>query len=68
MITRRISVDRENEAFLKFILEGYDGIAGITKAGGAVNMVEMQIPCGFIGDVDDLMESLKSEVRWCEQS
>ena len=51
-------VERKNIAFLKFIFEGYDGIAVITTVDRPKGIVMFRIPPGCENDVDVVLQDL----------
>jgi len=62
-IQKTIRVDRREIAFLKFILEAYDGIAVLTTVDPALGVVLLRIPPGCIEEVEAILDSLKKEIR-----
>ena len=51
-------VERKNTSFLKFIFEGYDGIAVITTVDRPKGIVMFRIPPGCENDVDVVLQDL----------
>ncbi len=51
-------VERKNISFLKFIFEGYDGIAVITTVDRPKGIVMFRIPPGCENDVDVVLQDL----------
>ena len=57
-----LRVDRRQIGFIKFILEGYDGIATLTTVDAGLGVVSINIPEGCIDIVDDLLETLGRDI------
>ena len=57
-IRRYYRIDRRQIAFLKFILEAYDGIATLSTIDARKGIVSLDIPPGCQSDVDSVMEDL----------
>ncbi len=57
-IRRYYRIDRRQIAFLKFILEAYDGIATLSTIDSRRGIVSLDIPPGCEPDVDSVLEDL----------
>jgi hypothetical protein len=68
---RYFRVDRRHIAYLRFILEGYDGLASLTTIDPHQGIVALSIPEYFVEDVNGLLVALAgetgiTEIRWPE--
>jgi hypothetical protein len=62
-VRRYYRVDRREIHFLKFILEGYDGVAVVRTVDPVAGVVALHIGPGCQGVVDMVMEDLEKEIR-----
>jgi hypothetical protein len=62
-IQKTFRVDRREIAFLRFILEAYDGIAVLTTIDPVLGIVSLRIPLGCMEEVETILDSLKKEIR-----
>lgn len=62
MIHRYYRVDRRSICLLRFILEGYDGLAVLTTLDAREGIVVLRIAPGCEEDVDRLLCELKKDV------
>jgi len=62
-IQRVYYVDRSQLAFLKFVLEGHEGLALITTLDPHVGKIAVFVPPGREEELDIIMEALQPEVR-----
>ena len=56
-------VDRREIHFLKFILEGYDGVAVVRTIDPPKGLVALHIGPGCQGVVDTVIEDLEKEIK-----
>lgn len=56
-------VDRREIAFLRFIIEAYEGIAVLSTVDQHRGIVVLNIPCGCEEIMDSLICSLSSSIR-----
>ena len=56
-------IDRRQIAFLKFILEAYDGIATLSTIDSRQGLIALDIPPGCESDVDTLLKDLGRQIR-----
>lgn len=61
-IRRYFTVRRCNIAYLRFIIESYDGLATLSTVDGRIGTVLLYIPCCFADEVDGLVRSLEKEI------
>jgi hypothetical protein len=61
-IKRYYRVDRREIAFIKFIVEAYDGIAVLETLDPIAGIVVFHIAPGCKRDIDALLEDLKKEI------
>ena len=61
-INKFLRVDRREICFLKFILEGYDGIATLTTVDAHQGVVMLRIAPGCEGDVEAILQDLKKDI------
>lgn len=55
-------VDRRRIAFLKFIIEAQDGLAGMTTLDAGAGIVEIRIPPGCEPEVAEILDGLGREM------
>ncbi|MFP3870706.1 MAG: DUF4911 domain-containing protein [Syntrophobacteria bacterium] len=56
-------VDPYEIHYLKFILEGYEGVATLTTLDSRAGLVRLAVPPGCEGTVEALMEAVGQEVE-----
>ena len=61
-VKRYYRVDRREIAFVKFILEAYDGLAVMETLDPMAGMVVFHIAPGCEADVDMILQDLKKEI------
>jgi len=61
-IKRYYRVDRRAIAYLKFIIEAYDGIASLRTLDPVMGTICLSIAPGCEGDVDLVMANLETEL------
>ena len=55
-------MDRREIAFIKFIFEAYDGIAGMSTTDPAKGIIKLHIAPGCEEQVDQILLDLKKEI------
>jgi len=55
-------LNRRDIAYVKYILEGYEGLATITTVDKDNSVVQLSILPDFASDVDGILEALKEEI------
>ncbi len=55
-------IDRREICFLKFILEGYEGLALLSTCNPEEGIVVLQVPPGCEDEADCLMHTLQKEI------
>jgi hypothetical protein len=63
MTIRHYRVERRYIAYLRFVLEGYDGAAVLTTLDAAQGVVRLCIAPGNLALIEDLMTHLGGEMR-----
>jgi hypothetical protein len=58
-----LRVERKQIAYLKFILEGYDGLAVMSTVDRAAGVIMLDIGPGCEADVDLILQDLRREIR-----
>lgn len=67
VITRNLRLGRKDIAYVKYILEGYEGLATVTTIPTCrESTVQLSIMPDFISEVDGILEALKEEIDICE--
>ena len=61
-IRRYYRIDRRQIAFLKFILEAYDGIATLSTIDSRTGEISLDIPPGCESDVDTVLADLERQI------
>lgn len=64
--TRYFRIDTGDLAYLKFILEGYEGMSTLRTVDRAAGIVEVIIPISFAGEMDRLLAALRGEIAMTE--
>ena len=59
---RHYRVDRRQIAFIKFIFEAYDGIAGMRTINPTKGIIKLHIAPGCEEQVDRILQDLKKEI------
>lgn len=58
-----LRIERKQIAYLKFILEGYDGMAVVSTADPAAGVIALDIGPGCEDDVNLIINALSREIR-----
>lgn len=66
VITKNLRLDRKDIAYIKYILEGYEGLVTVTTIDRNEAVVQLSIVPDFGSDVDGILEALKGEIDMCE--
>jgi hypothetical protein len=66
MDKRCFKVARRDIAYLHFIFESYEGLATLSTIDSKNGIVQLSIPQWFAADVNDLLQSLKTEITLTE--
>ena len=61
-IKQHYRVDRSKIAFIKFIFEAYDGIAGMRTTDPVKGIIKLHIVPGCEEQVDRILQDLKKEI------
>ena len=61
-IIQHYRVDRRKIAFIKFIFEAYDGIAGMRTINPAKGIIELHIAPGCEEQVEQVLQDLQKEI------
>lgn len=61
-IKKYLRVDRREIHFLKFIFEGYDGLASVTTLDPDLGIVLLSISPGCEGDVEMVLLDLQKDI------
>ena len=59
---KRYRVDRREIAFIRFIIEAYDGLATVTTLDADTGLIEFQIAPGCEQDVETILQDLKRDI------
>jgi len=62
-LRKYLRIDRKHIAYLKFILEGYDGAAVVSTVDRSAGIVQLDIGPGCEEDVDLIIKDLGREIR-----
>jgi hypothetical protein len=62
MIKQRYRVDRRQIAFIRFVVEAYDGLAVVTTLDPATGLIEFQIAPGCEQDVETILQDLQQDI------
>jgi len=61
-IQKYFRVNRRDMAYLKFIVESYDGLAVLRTVNPREGIVEWMIPPSLVEEADELIASLREEI------
>ena len=61
-IKQRYRVDRREIAFIRYIVEAYDGLAIVTTLDPDTGLIEFQIAPGCEQDVETILQDLKQDI------
>ena len=61
-IKKRYRVDRREIAFIRFIIEAYDGLATVTTLDADTGLIEFHIAPGCEEQVEQILRDLKKEI------
>jgi len=61
--SRYFRVRRQDIAYLKFIIESYEGMAVIRTKDAREAVVELMIAPGWEKDIEEILEGLSKEIR-----
>ena len=61
-VTKYLRIDRREIAFVKFIIEAYDGIAVVSTLDPMAGIVKLSIAPGCETDVEMVLQDLKKDV------
>lgn len=59
---RYFRMDKQQIGYLRFILEGYEGLASLTTVDAGMGQVLLRVPPGCEGEVDTLLADLANEI------
>jgi uncharacterized protein YkvS len=66
IIVKRLRLEKKDIAYVKFIIEGYEGIALVTTINNNEAVIELTIAPDFESDVEGLVAALKEEINFQE--
>ncbi len=66
VITKKLRLERKDIAYVKFILEGYEGIALATTIDNDESVIQLTIVPDFKSDVEMLLAALRKEINFSE--
>ena len=61
-----VTVNRRDISYLKFLLEGYDGLVTMTTVDGARGQVSLSFCAPCLPDVENILSAFKQEVTVTE--
>ncbi len=61
-LTKYYRVDRREIAFIKFVIESYDGVGTLSTLDPRAGLVVLRIPPGCEGVVDGIVSDLKQTI------
>jgi hypothetical protein len=66
VITKNLKLARKDIAYLKFIIEGYEGMALLTTVEKYEAIIQLTVTPDFISEIDLLLQALKDEINFYE--
>ncbi len=64
-VSRYIRLDRKDISYIRYVFEGYDGVANVTTVDGRKAVVRVTAVPDFVDVADEIIEALSREIR-CE--
>ena len=61
-LEKRFRIDRREIAYLKFVLEGYDGLAVLTTLDAKTGLVALYVAPGCESEADEIMKDLGRDI------
>ncbi len=65
VVKRNLILNRREVSYLKYILEGYEGLATVTTVDREKSIVQLSIMPDFVCDVEEIIEALGKEIDIC---
>lgn len=62
MIEKYFKINRRDISYLKFVLEGYEGLAVVTTIDRYEAVVKIVIPLDFVFEVENIIRAIKDEI------
>ncbi len=62
VVKKDLIVRRRDVSYLKYIMEGYEGLATVTTIDRDRSVVRLSIVPDFVCDVNEIVEALKKEI------
>lgn len=62
MIEKHFKINRRDISYIKFILEGYEGLAIVTTIDRYDAIVKLVIAPDFVSEVENIVMALKDEI------
>lgn len=66
MIEKYFKINRRDISYIKFILEGYEGLAMVTTIDRYDAIVKLLIAPDFVSEVENIVKALKDEIAFEE--
>ena len=66
MIEKYFKINRKDISYLKFVLEGYEGLVLVTTVDRYDSVVKLVIPSDFVLEVNNIVSALKEEIDFEE--
>jgi hypothetical protein len=58
----RVRLDRRHVSFLRFLLEGYDGLATISTVDRWASIVDLHVPEEQLGELRSLLDAVEGQL------
>lgn len=62
-VKRYFTVERRNIAYLRFIIESYEGLATLSTVDAKNGLVSLSVPQCFAGEANMLVRALENEIK-----
>ncbi|NQU03085.1 MAG: DUF4911 domain-containing protein [Syntrophaceae bacterium] len=62
MIEKYFKINRKDISYIKFVLEGYEGLAMVTTIDRYDAIVKLVIAPDFVSEVENIVMALKDEI------
>jgi len=66
LIEKHFKINRRDISYIKFVLEGYEGLAMVTTIDRYDAIVKLLIAPDFVSEVENIVRALKDEIAFEE--
>jgi len=66
IVKKFLKVNRRNIAFIKYLFEGYEGLATVSTIDKSNSIIQISIMPDFIADTEKILDAVRHEVAFEE--